>query len=287
MPALALAVSLLVLSHSGIFIRFAQADALAIGFWRMAMVLPLLLLLVFFSGQWKFVVSLPRRQWAGIFLCGLCLFTHWWAWFLAVQKTALANSMVFFAISPVFTAIGAWFFFRERIHRRHLVALLCCFLGVVVLFQGSLKLDPAQITGDILGILASILFSAYVLVSKGVRARLPNLPFTLLTYSFSGLLFFVMMKVFSLPVAGYDAQTWWAFAALAVGPTLLGHALFTYCLPFFNVNVMNILLLTEPVIASLSAYFILSESITAHQGLGFAAICLGVLVLFVPWRKPA
>lgn len=285
MPALALAISLIVLSHSGIFIRFARADALAIGFWRMAFVVPFLFLLLQQQRQWPLVSNLRRAQWGGLFLCGLCLFSHWWTWFLAVQKTSLANSMVLFAISPVFTAAGAWVFFREKITARHLAALLCCFVGVVVLFQGSLSLQPENFTGDLLGLISSVFFSAYVLASKGVRDRLGNLPFTFVTYSFCGALFLVTMQAFALPLYGYDAQTWGAFAALAVGPTLLGHALFTYCMQFFSVNMLNILLLTEPVIASTSAYFILYEPITFPQALGFFAIACGVLVLFVPGKK--
>lgn len=285
MPALLLAVSLIVISHSGILIRFATADALAIGFWRMAFVVPVLFFMVLQQKQWKLVPALRGRQWAGLFLCGFFLFSHWYSWFLAVQMTSLANSMVLFAVSPVFTAVGAWFFFREKMSRAHLVALLCCFAGVLVLFRGSVALNPAQLMGDALGLLASLLFSGYVLVSKGVRARLANLPFTLVTYSFSGLMFLVVMLVKSVPLTGYSGQTWLAFAALAAGPTLLGHALFTYCLQHFNVNLMNILILTEPVIASISAYFILNEPLNSHQVLGFAVIAFGVLVLFVPWKK--
>jgi len=285
MPALLLALSLVVISHSGILIRFAAADALAIGFWRMAFVVPILFLMLLQQKQWNLVPVLRRRQWAGLFLCGFFLFSHWYSWFLAVQQTSLANSMVLFAISPVFTALGAWFFFREQISVRHVAALLCCFAGVVALFRGSLALNPAQLRGDMLGLLASLLFSAYVLVSKGVRAKLANIPFTLVTYSFSGLMFLAAMQLKSVPLTGYSAQAWLAFAALAAGPTLLGHALFTYCLQHFNVNLMNILILTEPVIASVSAYFILHEPLNSHQLLGFAVIALGVFVLFVPWKK--
>lgn len=287
MPALALTVSLLVLSHSGIFIRYCNADAVAIGFWRMAIAVPVLFLMVLRHGQWGKVMGLRRGQWASLAGCGLALFSHWWAWFLAVQLTSLANSMVLFAISPLFTALGAWLFFRERMTARHAVALVCCFAGVVALFRGSLALDPAQLRGDLLGLLASVLFSAYVLVSKGIRRELENLPFTLVTYTAAGLFFLALMAGTGLPFFAYDRGTWLAYLSLAFGPTLLGHALFTWCLQFFNVNLMNILILTEPVIASVSAWLLLKEPLNAHQGAGFAFISLGVFALFVPWRKRA
>lgn len=285
MPALALVLSLVVLSHSGIFIRFCRADAAAIGFWRMAIAVPLLLAFLLARGQWGKVTGLRRAQWASLALCGFFLFSHWWTWFVAVQKTSLANSMVLFAISPLFTAVGAWFLYREPMTRRHAVALVFCFAGVAALFGGTLALEPAHLGGDLLGLLASILFSAYVLVSKGIRRQLDNLPFTVVTYSSSGLFFLVLMAARGIPFFGYDGTTWAAFFALAFGPTLTGHALFTWCLQFFNVNLMNILILTEPVIASASAYFIFQEPLTLHQAAGFALIACGVLALFMPLRR--
>ena len=287
MPALALTVSLVVLSHSGIFIRYCNADAAAIGFWRMAIAVPLLFLMVLGQGQWGKVTGLRGRQWTALAGCGFALFSHWWAWFVAVQLTSLANSMVLFAISPLFTALGAWLFFRERMTARHAVALVFCFAGVVALFRGSLALEPAHLKGDLLGLLASLLFSAYVLVSKGIRRELENLPFTLVTYSAAGLFFLALMAGKGLPFFAYDRTTWLAYLALAFGPTLLGHALFTWCLQFFNVNLMNILILSEPVIASASAWLLFQEPLTGHQAAGFVFISLGVFALFVPWRRRA
>lgn len=289
MPALTLALSLIVLSHSGIFVRYCEADALAIGFWRMAIAVPVLFGLVIWRGLWGRVRRLRRKQLASLVLCGFLLFFHWWSWFLAVQKTTLANSMVLFAISPLFTALGAWFFFRERLTFRHGLALLFCFAGIVAIFQGSLALDPSRLQGDVLGLVSSLLFSGYVLTSKGIRKNLENLPFTLVAYSSSGIFFFVMMLVRGLPFFSYSAGTWAAFTALAFGPTLTGHALFTWCLQFFNVNLMNILILTEPVIASISAFFLFREPLTVHQVAGFAFIATGVLALFfrIPRRARA
>lgn len=285
MPALALTISLVVLSHSGIFIRFCEADAVAIGFWRMAIAVPMLAAMTLKAGQWGRVRGLRRRQVAALGACGFFLFSHWWSWFLAVQNTSLANTMVLFAISPLFTAVGAWAFFRERVTARHAVALLFCFAGVLVLFRGSLTLEPAHLRGDLLGLVASVLFSAYVLVSKGIRRELENLPFTFVTYSCAGLFFLALLAVRGLPLLSYPPGTWAAFFALAFGPTLLGHALFTWCLQFYNVNLMNIVILSEPVIASISAWIFLREPLTAHQAGGFAFISLGVLALFVPWKK--
>jgi drug/metabolite transporter (DMT)-like permease len=283
MPVLSLTVSLFVLSQSALLVRLAKtASALDIGFWRMAMAIPVLLLLGAAQGHLREIRALKSKQVLSLALCGLCLFLHWWTWFLAVQTTALANAMVLFAISPVFTAIGAWFFFREPFERRHGVALGCCFLGVYFIFRDSITFTPNHIRGDMLGFLSSIFFSAYVLMGKGIRRETGNVPFTIVAYAFCGLLFFAALTFRGELHADFGEATWLAILGLAVGPTLLGHALFTYCLQFFNVNFLNISILTEPVFGSFVAYWVLGETFGTGALIGFMTICAGVLALFAP-----
>lgn len=283
MPAFALAVSLFVLSQSALLVRLAKdASALDIGFWRMLIAVPMLVAIGAGQGSLRELPRLRPRQLGALALCGLCLYLHWWTWFVAVQTTALANAMVLFAMSPLFTALGAWAFFREPFERRHGVALLFCFAGVCILFRDTLNLEPAHLRGDALGFVASLLFSLYVLLGKGIRRDLGNIPFTVVTYGACGLLFFLTLLARRELHAGFGGPTWLALLGLAVGPTLLGHALFTYCLQHFNVNLMNILILTEPVLGSVVAYWVLGESFTAGVVVGFATVCAGILALFLP-----
>jgi drug/metabolite transporter (DMT)-like permease len=283
MPALFLGLSVFVLSQTGVFIRFAVADTAAIGFWRLALALPVLLVFLALRGGVGELRSLSLRGWAAIALCAFFLFVHWWTWFLSVKLTSLANSMVFFSLNPVFTATGNWLFFREKLERRQFVAILLCLLGVTAIFQDSLRLDPAHFRGDCLGFLCSMLFSAYVLTGKGIRRRLDNVSFTFSVYSLTAVLFFLMMLARSTPFTGYSPGTWGAFAGLAFGSTLLGHALFTYCLQHFNVNLMSILMLTEPLFTAASGYFLFHEALTSGLAVGFVFVVLGILALYLPY----
>jgi drug/metabolite transporter (DMT)-like permease len=282
MPSLFLALSLIVLSQSGVFIRYAQADTAAIGFWRLLLALPVLLLFFWHRGGVGELRHLNKKTWAAIALCAFFLFAHWWTWFLSVKQTSLANSMVFFALNPVFTAAGAWIFFGEKLERRQLLAMALCFLGVAAIFQDSLWLEPTHFRGDCLGFLCSMLFSAYVLVGKGIRRRLDNVSFTFATYSLCALYFVSVMLARSVPFTGYSPGTWAAFAALAFGSTLIGHALFTYCLQHFNVNLMSILTLTEPLFTAISGFLLFREPLTLGLAVGFALVAAGIAALYLP-----
>ncbi len=280
MPFFLLTLSLVVLSQSAIFIRYAEAPAVAIGFWRIAIALPVLGLLLLYKRSFP---RLRRNQWLALLACGFFLFAHFLTWFLSVQKTSVANSMILFASNPLFTALGAWVFFRERLERRHWVALLLCLTGLYCLVRESLQLSQEHLLGDALGVVCAVFFSAYVLVSKGLRRELDNIPFAFVTYSVCGLFFLAAMLALQTPFFDYSPQTWAAFSALAFGSTLLGHSLFTHCLQYFPIHILSISTLSEPMISAYSAYVLFGEPISRGGILGFFFVALGILVLYLPY----
>jgi drug/metabolite transporter (DMT)-like permease len=283
MPVLTLALSLVVLSQSAVFVRLADAHAVAIGFWRMALALPVLLLMLFWAGRASELRGLERRQWVNLFFCGFLLFAHFYTWFLSVQRTSMAHAMILFCANPLFTAIGAWVFYREKISMRHGVAMLLCFAGIYSLLSD--KAGVHTLEGDILGIACSVLFSAYVLVSMGLRRRMANLPFAFAAYGVCTLCFAGMMVLLGLPFFGYSLVTWGAFSGLAFGSTLLGHSLFTHCLQFFHVNTLSISTLLEPALTAVSGYYFFDEPVTRAGMLGFLFVGAGILSLYLPFLR--
>jgi drug/metabolite transporter (DMT)-like permease len=248
----------------------------------MVFAVPMLVTVGVIRGELKEFRNLNSRWFLALATCGFFLFFHWLTWFVAVQRTTLANSMVFFAISPFFTAIGAWFFFREPFERRHVFASILCFAGVGWIFHDSLSFEHERLMGDALALFSSVLFSCYFLLSKGIRRGLGNFPFTIVTYTSCGLVFAMVLAARGELAPHFDRNTWIALVLLAVGPTLLGHALFTFCLQYFNANLISILILTEPVIGSVTAYFVLGEPIKSGVIMGFLVIATGISGLFLP-----
>jgi len=283
MPVVLLIIAILVLSQSANFIRFAHADASAIGFWRLLMACMILLPIVFYKKQFSELQKTSTKQKVQIFFCAFFLFVHFYFWFLSVQKTTVANSMILFTTNPLFTAIGAWFFFHEKLQKRHAISLVLCFSGIFWMVRESLEINPKNFQGDILGFLCAIAFSAYVLSGKSLRNSLSNLPFVLSIYAVCGFFFFVAMLVTHAPFLGYDAQTWASFAALTIGSTLLGHALFTHCLKYLNINFMSCSTLVEPVISALTASYLFGEAIRSAAVTGFVFVTLGILTLYSPY----
>lgn len=278
--------SIVVLSQASTLIRFAEASSLAICFWRLLMATLLLFPFVFRGDRLRHVRTLDRKDTAHFLLSGLFLFTHFYFFFRAVQETTVANSTVLLSLSPVTTAIGAYFLFQDRFNKHLIFSCLLGFSGVAILFSGNLTASPSHspssLSGDAWALLSALCFSGYILTGKHVRQKLSNIVYTTGVYAQTALYAAILMVLRDIPFTGYSTQTWWAFLALAVLPTLMGHAIFTYCLNFLDVNFMSCAKLIEPILAAVAAQILFNEPFTDRAIYGFLLTCAAVLALYYP-----
>lgn len=274
--------SIVILSQAGTLIRFAEADSLAICFWRLLIAAGLLAPLAW--RERRSLERLERHDWFRLGLSGLFLFTHFYSFFRSVQETTVAVSTMLCTLSPVSTAIGAYLFFREKISLHLLLACLLGLAGVAALFgENLLSPDPAHrlaLEGDIWGFLSAVFFSGYILTGKHLRTRVPNVVFACAIYFQTAVYAGLAMLIWRVPFSGYSTQTWTAFVALAILPTLMGHAIFTYCLNFMNVNFMSCMTLIEPMLAAIAGRLLFNEQLTAFASVGFLLTASSVVVLY-------
>jgi len=109
-PLLVLIVAVLATTYAGPLVRFAAAPALAIAFWRLALVLPVVGLLGAreASGE-RGAVPSARSEGTALrsllplmMLSGLLLALHFWSWIASLRFTTLASSVVLVSLKPVF-----------------------------------------------------------------------------------------------------------------------------------------------------------------------------------------
>src|SRR3989442_15839001 len=99
-PLLVLIVAVLATTYAGPIVRFATAPALAIAFWRLALVLPVTGALAVWErsgGQGagpsaRSEGTAPRPPPPFTLLSGLLLALHFWSWIASVPVTTVASS---------------------------------------------------------------------------------------------------------------------------------------------------------------------------------------------------
>ncbi len=129
--------------------------------------------------------------------------------------------------------------------------------------------------------LAGALFAAfYLLVGRTLVSKLGTINYTFPLYSTSAVALIAVALISGGSVVPARSLDFVWFALLAIIPTLLGHSLYNYSLKHFRAHLVGIVILGEPIMASLWAYLLFTESPTIMTALGAALIFAAILFTF-------
>ncbi len=275
-----LAAALVAASQSANIIRIGDAHPAAIAAWRLVLAaVPLSLL----AWRARGLGGLDRRERAYLIAAGVALAAHFITWIAAVQQTTVANATLLLAVSPVWTAVGSHFLLGDRVSGRLALSIVLSVAGVATIAWGGLQLDRANLAGDGVAVVSASLFAVYTLLGRRLRARLPSATYAASVYAVAGAVCLVVLGLTGEPLVTYDARNWTCFALMAAVPTGIGHTGLNHALRYMPASTLTVLVLTEPALAGLVAYWVWAEPITAAALGGYAFIILSVVVLL--WRQ--
>jgi drug/metabolite transporter (DMT)-like permease len=278
-PWALLAVGVLGASVSAIFVVYASdAEPLAISFWRCfsgaAVLLP-------FAGAG--LKRMEPRQLGLPAIAGVFLAAHFAMWITSLELTTVAASVLLVTSSPAFVALIAWWLLKERLARIGLVGIVLTIIGAAFVVGGDLS--GSRLTGNLLALAGSVAVGGYMLAGQVSRRELGIFEYSVITYSVAGIVLLPIALASGAPLAGYNAQTWWALVGLLVGPQLLGHTVLNFVLPDFGATVIAVAVMAEPLIAAFLAYLLFGEVPSLLIYPGAACILLGIYLVSVR-RKP-
>lgn len=270
------------LSQSANIVRLAQAPIEVLGFWRLLISAAIVVTISIWRGPFfQHLKAQPKAFWYSV-ISGIFFFLHLWTFFYASKNTTIANCMIIYSTNPLFVAVGAYFFFQEKMNWRLAIAYLLAFAGIYQLMSHNLKFDQGMVAGDFSALISAIFFTVYLLTGKKVRSHFANTEYSSIIYFVASLCFGLFGLSQGIQFTNYGLQTWLSIGASIILPTLLGHALFTYLMKFMNVNLMTCGKLIEPAISSAIAFLLFHEELKSNTLLAFLLTSIAVLFLFLP-----
>lgn len=223
--------------------------------------------------------NLTRQQWRGVFVFGICQNALYLGLFFVAMQTLQASLASILASSmPLLVAAFSAIFFRERLSMLGLLGLLLGFAGVLLIMgmRVSAGVDPIGLIYCAIGVLAltiatltvkSTLSGENVLMVVGLQMLVGAA-----ALSIPAVIFENWDVTWTLPLAGAFAYTVlvpgiiatviWFVLVGRIGATKA--ASFHFLNPFFGVAI---------------AAIILSEPLTATDGIGVAIIMAGILAV--------
>lgn len=280
-----IAVAVAAVSTAAPLIRGADAPSLAVAFWRNALAVAVLLPLTAVRRRAE-VKALPAPQRRGTLLAGMFLAAHFATWVPSLSFTTVASSVALVATQPVWAALMA----RargERVPARAWVGIALAVTGAVVLSGVDLSISARALLGDALALAGGVLAAAYVTVGSEMRQTMSTTVYTTICYATAASLLATMCLAGRQPISGYDAETWAALVALAVGPQLLGHSIVNRVLRTTSATVVSVAILFEIVGSSFLAWIAFGEAPPAGAYPAAVLIVAGVVLVVLSGRRPA
>ena len=271
-----------VASLSAILVRYAPgAEPLAISFWRCACGAALL---APFAGRRLGTArgsSVRVSAVAGVFLA-----VHFATWITSLELTTVAASVLLVSTTPIFVALAARGVLSEHLSRSGWTGIALALAGSAGIAAGAGNggAGEGSLLGNGLALAGGVTAAGYVLGGRLARRDLGALEYSLIAYAVAAVGLLGACIVARVPLWGYPAGTWWAIAAIVVGPQMLGHTVINLVLSDIDATTVSVAIMAEPVIATALAFVLFSEVPSLAVYPGGALILLGIYLVSVRGR---
>jgi drug/metabolite transporter (DMT)-like permease len=275
-----LTVGVLSVSFAAILIRWADAPALSVAFWRClgaaAALTPFAIV------QRRNLAALSSRDRWLLLLSAASLALHFSLWIGSLSFTTVASSVTLVCAASPFVGLAAARFLDEPPTRRTWVGMGLTLVGAVAIGAadlGDADLGARALLGDAMALGGAAAITGYLIVGRHLRREgLPNSLYGATVYSTAALILLPFCLLTGSQLWGFDAQTWWALAAIVAIPQLMGHTVFNALMGTVTATIVAIVVLAEPMASTALAWLLLDEVPSTFFWLGAPFILAGVYV---------
>lgn len=268
------------LATGGILVKMSKLPPINTGLYRVLFSIPMLLPFV-----WNKLKGIHMKDYLIMFLAGMFLAGDLALWNLSFGLTTVANANLLANFTP-FTVIPiSYFVFKEKIPKHFLGGAILTFVGVLVLMLGKVQPSISTFFGDLLALSTSLFYAAFILTVYRLRDRIDSMIIMFVSAFGSA---FVLLIVISftegicVPNSGTELLPLFGLALMS---QIMGQGLLAYCLGKVNATLSSIICLTQPVIASVYAFILFSETLSFVEIVGMLICILGVYLAKKNYNK--
>jgi len=278
----ALLIGNLALAGGPFLVRHSGVGPIAAGFWRLALALPFLWAIAWLFKQ---PVHWPRRKLTmAVALAAFFFAADLGTWHAGILLTKLGNATLFGNVSSFFFAAWGLWLARKWPSSLQALALGLAAAGCGLLMWGSAELSASHLRGDLLAVLAGLLYTGYLILVERTRGKLAPLPLLFLASLFGAL--------FLLPAAIAAGDriipvNWSGLFALALCSQVIGQGLLVYALGHVPPLVVGVAMLTQPALSALLGWLYYDEAFTGRDWVGAAMIVLALILVRMKERGAA
>ena len=258
-----------------------------ISFYRLVLSLPFLIVIYILRKKQKPQKSKTLR--IQLVFAGFFLAAHFITWIASIQMTTIASSIFLESTHPFFGLILSVLVLKEFPRLTIIPAFFVAFLGMFFIVYSDWNIENSKTLGDLLAISSALFLALYLLIARFNRDKVDLIYYLIYVYGFAAIFCAVYILFNNLSFVGYSWNSWIFLLLLALGPNLIGHSLLNWASRKIEIYKVNLMLLLEPVLATLMAIIFIYEFPKINFYLGAALIIFSLIFItyFEKKRKSA
>jgi drug/metabolite transporter (DMT)-like permease len=273
--ALAVVGVVVAFSFSSTLVKRAHSPGVLLAFWRMVTVSVVWNVYLRSTGRRVTLRHVRQAFVPGVFY-GLNLATF----FAGATHNSVANAALIGSLSPfLIVPVGARLF-GEYINPRALVFALVAFGGATIVLFSAPSNGDASIRGNVFGVLAMLLWTAYVASTRHFRRDMDVATFMSTVCPIAALAV-LPLAIANGDVFGMSRTGWTYMLALAFVIGIAAHGLMVFAQRTIAIGTIAIVSVVQPALAVVWSFLLLDEKLRGWQIVGIAIVISGLLAFIV------
>jgi drug/metabolite transporter, DME family len=256
----------------------ATTNAFSIAFFRLGVAAPVFLIVALVLHRKK-LFQIPLRDGLLMGFTGAMVATSQLCYFSSVNLAGVAiATLVTVCTSPILVLILTVLLGFEKTNSYLLTSLVLAILGTVLLVGIGGEIPRTVLQGVLLALGSALGYAAMTLAGRNVAGRYSPWIINSIVFSAGALLLLIAGLAKGL-VLNYTLSGWGLVIYLGLVPSVLGYALFIKGMQTTPASVVSILTLIEPLTATLLAYLLFNEQLSATAWVGAFLVLAAIFVL--------
>ena len=231
-----------------------------------------------------------KKDFFRLMLCGLFgVAINQLFFFEGLNLTTPINAAIIMTISPVLVIITSAIIIKEKITVRKIIGIFLGLIGacILILNSGDISFENDFFTGNILVLINATSYAIYLVLVKTLMKRYN--PITVMFYVFIfGLIFvlpFGIDEIQKIDLTTFNEEIYLKIGFVVICTTFIAYMFNAFALKSLNPSVVSVYIYLQPLLASLIAIALNSDSLSLVKILSAIFIFSAVFLVSIPSKK--
>ena len=231
-----------------------------------------------------------KKDFFRLMLCGLFgVAINQLFFFEGLNLTTPINAAIIMTISPVLVIITSGIIIKEKITVRKIIGIFLGLIGacILILNSGDISFENDFFTGNILVLINATSYAIYLVLVKTLMKRYN--PITVMFYVFIfGLIFvlpFGIDEIQKIDLTTFNEEIYLKIGFVVICTTFIAYMFNAFALKSLNPSVVSVYIYLQPLLASLIAIALNSDSLSLVKILSAIFIFSAVFLVSIPSKK--